>query len=134
MSLLFYLAIPASIWAWRGHSLSLEQRSVLRTFIGLDIIWFITIGYVLRVRDLPRYYGVTTYAMLIPVTLWIRHFWSHQPKKAFSLAFVLLEVFFAGLYIENKNPIFGDRVYVDWAIHNQKILHTDPMTVPVFCG
>ena len=126
--LLFYLAVPASIWAWRGRAFSEEQRHLARLFVGLGVVWFVTIGYIIPVRDLPRYYSVTAHAAVVLTALWLAHLFGRSVKIAVLLTGMLVGLAVLALLVENTMPVFGDRAYVTWTAQAKERVYTDLLT------
>jgi len=127
--LLFTFFFPASIWLFTTKDSNQGYHSLLILFFWLSVTWFVIIGYGLGVRSLPRYYSVTSYAALVIVIAWMYSLF-HKNKIVSVILFTLFfSANFIGLYVENKQPIFGERVLKQWLVNNlDKEIYTDPIT------
>jgi 4-amino-4-deoxy-L-arabinose transferase-like glycosyltransferase len=124
--LLFVLALPAMVWAWRARGMEAEQVAFLRLSVGLAAVWFMTIGYLIPLRDLPRYYTVTTILAVIVVAIWLARGVSRKVAIPLTIAYLSLNL--ALVYVSNRDPLWGARQLVDMAHKQAGTIHTDPIT------
>ncbi len=124
--LLFFLALPAMAWAWRARGMEAEQVAFLRLSVGLAVVWFATIGYLIPLRDLPRYYTVTTILAVIVVAIWLMRGVTRRLAIPLAAAYVCLNL--ALVYVSNRDPLWGARQLVDMAHKQAGTIHTDPIT------
>lgn len=127
--LLFFVFIPAAIWSARSSALSAVQRHSLLLLCGLTVTWFLVVGYLMPVRDLPRYYAVSAFTAATVVALWLGvGLWPRWPRLAGLLAVALVGTNLFGIYVENKQPVFGERALAAWLQDHDATLYTDPKT------
>ena len=128
--LLYYLALPAAIWGWNTKGpLTDSQHSFLRLTIGLALSWFITKGYLIPGRDLPRYYCVTTLCAAIIVSIWLtKALLPHHPKITVLTATLLIVTNIVAIYVSNREPLFGEKTLVRLAAETSEQIYTDPKT------
>lgn len=127
--LLFFLLIPAAVWVWRSPGLTGRQRNMLGLLVGVVAAWVVTIGYLIPVRQLPRYYTVATLGAGMVVAVWIAlGLWAHKRFWGTVVGFGLLSTNLLSVYVENKDPIFGERAFVEQIPNYQEKLYTDQKT------
>lgn len=127
-ALLFYFAIPAAIWCWRAPGLQIEQRNTLRLLITWAILWFLFVSVVL-VNLHQRYYTVCAYVAAILIAAWLVHGLPRINKKLPKLVFgILLAANFTAIYVDNRNPLFGERALVEFVENTDEEVYTDPVT------
>ena len=127
--LLFFLLLPAGIWAWRTDALEVEQQRMLSLLLWLSLCWFVTVGYLIPVRELPRYFDVSAFAAAMVVALWIGvGLRSRRHLLAALVGLALLSANLLAVYVENKDPIIGERELLNWLQDNPGTLYTDPKT------
>jgi 4-amino-4-deoxy-L-arabinose transferase-like glycosyltransferase len=129
--LIFWLAVPAALWVWRSRSVPPDQRHLLRLLTGLGLVWMAFVSLNLTVLYVvPRYYAVSTWAAVILVACWLRALHvSGRPRLAALAAAGVIAGNLAGVYVENKNPLFAERHLVEIAAHTREPIYTDPMTL-----
>ncbi len=129
--LTFWLAAPAAVWLWRTRSMPADQRRLLWLLTGLGVVWwaFVSLSFsVLYV--VPRYYAVSTWVAVILVACWLRSLYaSGRPRLAVLASVAMVAGNLAGVYVENKNPLFAERHLVEIAAHTREPIYTDPMTL-----
>jgi len=102
---------------------------MLSLLLWLCLCWFVTIGYLIPVRELPRYFDVSAFAAAMVVALWIGvGLMSRWRLLAALLGLMLLSANLLAVYVENKDPIIGERALLAWLQDNQGTLYTDPKT------
>lgn len=127
-ALLFFAVIPAAIWCWRSPGLPIQQRNTLRLLIGCAVIWFLFVSAVLTNLH-QRYYTVCAYAATILVAAWLVHGLPRINKYLPFLAFfVLMSANLFAIYIDNRNPLFGERSLTQFVQHTNEDVFTDPST------
>ena len=127
--LLFYVAFVAGVWAaWRGGEHGPAGR-VGRLIAGLALCWFVAISYLMPLRELPRYYAVAAWAGAVLVAVWwIRGL---APRSRILVAIPLLAVLgvnVLGVYVDNRDPLFGERALVRYLAEHDGVIYTDPST------
>jgi hypothetical protein len=128
--LLYFLFTPASIWLFREKMISQELKSLLILFFWLAIVWFIVVGYGMGVRALPRYFSVTSYFAAVIVAAWLCDLFKKRKTLSLMLFTLFLSSNLVGIYVENKQPLYGERALLQWLIDNpSKEIYTDPTTL-----
>lgn len=128
--LLFIFFIPASIWLFKLKQEDPSLKTILLLFFWLAVIWFIIVGYGLGVRALPRYFSVTSYFAIIIVAAWLFALFEKNKKLSLMLFIIFFSSNFIGLYVENKQPIYGERTLLSWLMdHPDYEIYTDPETL-----
>lgn len=127
-ALLFYMAIPASIWCWRAPRMTIQQRNALRLLIALSVIWFLFVSIMLTNLH-QRYYTVCAYAATIIVACWLMHGLSKHSKTLAALTLsALIGTNFVAIYVDNGNQMFGERSLVEFVQSTDEDVYTDPET------
>jgi len=127
--LLFFLAIPAAVWAWRERQLAPEQQRFVRLLVGLMIVWFLVVGYGIGLRALPRYFAVTSFAAAVLVGLWLVYRVAMRSRAlAIVLAATVVGANLLSVLASNTEPIFAERALVAWLKKNDGQIFTDPET------
>jgi 4-amino-4-deoxy-L-arabinose transferase-like glycosyltransferase len=126
---LFWLAIPAAVWAWRNSTLPLRDREVLRRVARLALLWigFISLAFPILYL-VPRYYAVPAWASVVLVGYAFLHFTQTRYRAiAVAALALLLAGNAASLYLENTNPRFAERSLTAWlAAHPSARVTVDP--------
>jgi hypothetical protein len=125
-ALLFYFVLPASVWALRDRQLAPGQRRLVLLLMGLMVCWFTTIGYVIPLRSMARYFEVSAAAGALLVGVWIAVGIEGRSRLlAIAAAVAVVGTNLAGIYIDNRSPAFGERAAVEWARRHQEPIYTD---------
>ncbi len=128
--LIFYMAIPAGLATCFGSGLNPEQRRLVRLIAGLGMVWFFVVGYMLGLRALPRYFTVPTFVAVFLIGIWLTHLLRHRSLRlAFLLGAGLIAINIAGILVENRDPLFGERALAHFAGESDEDIYTDPHTL-----
>jgi len=129
--LVFWLFIPAGIWAFRTKLLAPEPRRLLQTLAGLGIVWMVLIAYGGLVATIPRFFTVSLWTSIIVSVYWVRSYlYTYWPKLAIVLGIGLVAANLLCIYVENKNPAFAERALVEYVHqHDGVVVYTDPTTL-----
>jgi hypothetical protein len=129
--ILFWAFVPASIWVWKTKTTLLEDRRLIRLLSGLGLVWIIFVSVNASVLwVVPRYYSVASWAAVIVVVYWLRHFvLARWPKVAIFAGVGFIAINLLCVYVENKNPLFAERALVDYVTQHRGSIYTDPMTM-----
>jgi 4-amino-4-deoxy-L-arabinose transferase-like glycosyltransferase len=129
--LLFWVFVPAAIWACRAKILAPEEQNLLRILIGFGIVWMVFISYGKLLAVVPRFYTVSLWTAIIVVVYWVRYYLHiHWPKVALFLGTGLVATNLICIYVENKNPAFAERALVAYVLqHDGVVVYTDPTTL-----
>lgn len=125
-ALFYFFALPALWWAWRGKGLSRDEHQLARILLGLSVIWFLFVAVMLKNQH-PRYYSVTTYGAAILCALWFRRYVLPR-ARLFAVAgcAAVIGASLLGIYVDNKDALFGERALVEYVSTHGATLYTDP--------
>lgn len=129
--LLFWLYMPAAIWMWRARDVPPAERRLLQWLSGLGLIWmgFVSLNFAV-LYVVPRYYGVFTWTAVIVVAYWLRALYAAGRRGLAALAVAgLIAGNLVGIYVENKNPLYAERLLVALVARESAPVYTDPMTL-----
>jgi 4-amino-4-deoxy-L-arabinose transferase-like glycosyltransferase len=129
--LLFWIFIPAVIWACRAKMLEVEEQRLLKLLAGLGMVWMVFISYGRLLAVVPRFYTVSLWAATIIVIYWVRYYlYRYWPKFAIFVGTGLVASNLLCIYVENKNPAVAERSLVTYLLqHDSGIVYTDPSTL-----
>lgn len=126
--IIYFVFIPAAIWLWRNPPLSGEMLRVARVWSLLAGVWLIAVPIMLTNMH-PRYFTVATYVAAIICAIWIVYGVLPQRRwLAGVLSVSLLASGFLAIYVDNRNPLFGERALKVLLLTQPGIVHTDPET------
>lgn len=125
--LYFFLIFPL---IWLGKQAKLKQLSPWLLLMGLlVVVSFLTIAYIIPVRKLPRYFEVSTYGAVVVTVAWLGlHIWRRNKMLASALYAALLLTNLLAIYLDNRQPLFGERALVTWVESHRTPIYTDPAT------
>ncbi len=127
--LLYYMAAPIALWAAIKRPFSGDGGRMLAVFGLAGAIWFVCLYLQIGMTLLPRYYLLPTVTLIMVFAAWVR---MYLLKRSAALAMALLVAIFSshllGIYVDNRNPIFGERSLVEYLQQTDAIVHTDPET------
>ncbi len=131
---LYVIAIPAAIWLCFDKELDPRARHFSRIISLFALVWFLCASAAQRLLPLnPRYFMITTAAActLTGIAL-TRLATSARPAMrllAAASALMLVGGNLVGIYVENKDSVFGLRqLALLAATHPDETITTDPMT------
>lgn len=128
---LFWLAGAAGVWLWRNSAaFTPTQYRFLVSVVGLGIIWFIIVGYVIGLRALPRYFFVPTVAAVGLAGVWL---WQLVCAGRAAMTGGLLFLFTATslllIDLSNQQLLLPERTVVRLlAADAERPVYTDPRT------
>lgn len=127
--LLYYLAAPVALWAAVKRPFTGEGGRMLAVFGLAGAVWFICLYLQIGMTLLPRYYLLPTVALIMAFAAWLRSFlWQRSPLLTVALLVAMFASHLLGIYIDNRNPIFGERALVEYLLQTKETVHTDPET------
>lgn len=128
-SLMFLFAIPAAIWAAFIRPKHREGNALIKWLIVIGIMWAITMTIVLSKFSHPRYFLVTCVCFTFPLVVWLKEV-ILEKSKWFGTAIILLlfSANIAGIYLDNKNPMSGEKMLRDFLLTTDESIYTDPYT------
>lgn len=131
---LFFIAIPVGAWLCFGRSVGQRTQHFARIMSLFGITWFLCAAAAQKLLPLnPRYFMITTAVacmltgigfarLLTSGKTWLR-------AMVGGLALLLLGGNFVGIYLENKDSLFGPRQLAAIAAERPDArIVTDPMT------
>lgn len=130
-AVLFWIAIPCGIWLATRQGMSPLCRSYVVLFGGLALFWFVAVGAAHDLLPLnPRYFLVSAIGASVLVGLAI-HRLAHQGnvRRAMILLFLLVLGNLAGIYVENRNYMFGEKTLAEIVRRSDQQVYTDPTTL-----
>ena len=115
-AVLFWLAIPAAIWAWRNKAASHLRTAVINRVSRLALAWIAFLSLAFPILYLvPRYYAVPAWAGVVILAYTIHFaFKSGHRVVAIGLTALLLAGNALSLYLENTKPRFAEMALTDW--------------------
>ncbi len=125
----YYIAAPAAIWTAFTHEGSEEQRIFLKIFGLTGLIWILFLWLQIGMTLLPRYFMLPIVMIIILFSVWIREVvWRRHPAIACGIIGFLFLTNLMGIYIDNSNPLYAERVLVEFLTQTDEVVHTDPET------
>jgi 4-amino-4-deoxy-L-arabinose transferase-like glycosyltransferase len=129
---LFFVAIPLGGWLCFSRSITPHLQRFARIVAMLGLVWFVTAGAAQKLLPLnPRYFMVTCAAACILTGISLALLWQRGRMRwaVLSVAAFLIGTNMLGIYVENKDSLFGERQLAALtAAQPSQIFHTDPMT------
>jgi 4-amino-4-deoxy-L-arabinose transferase-like glycosyltransferase len=129
--LLGLAAVPGLWWAFVARRSDGSQAlTAARRFAGLGFVWFLVAAIVLRnMTLLPRYYMVTAYCLFIVIALWACvGLWPERRRFVLTASALFFITNVLAIYVDNKNPRFGERSLVEYLGASSGAVYTDPLT------
>jgi 4-amino-4-deoxy-L-arabinose transferase-like glycosyltransferase len=127
--LLFWLAIPAAVWAFRTRALAAVESLVVRRAARLMLLWIAFLSLAFPILYLvPRYYIVAAWAGVLLIAYTADVLLPGARRRAVIAAIAaLVAVNALSLYVENTNPRFAERALVGWLRQNPgTVVRVDP--------
>ena len=129
---LFFLAIPLGGWLCFSRSIEPKLQRFARIVATLGLVWFIAAGAAQKLLPLnPRYFMITCTSACILTGITLAVLWQRGNKRwaVLLVAAFLLGTNMLGIYVENKDSLFGERQLAKLtAAQPQQKIYTDPMT------
>ena len=128
---LFFIAIPLGSWLCFSRRIEPKLQRFGRIVATLGLVWFVTAGAAQKLLPLnPRYFMITAASACILTGIALALLWQRgRTRWALLIAAFLLGTNLLGIYVENKDSMFGEHVLAKLAEDRPKdIIYTDPMT------
>lgn len=127
-ALLFWLAVPALISAWKRRTSA--DGSVLMLAAGLGLAYFVFVAINPKLYLVPRYLIVVAWCAAVLVGAWLARLCvGGRPVAALAAALIASAAGLTALSVENTDPRFVERQLVEWVRrHPAQTIHTDPET------
>ena len=129
---LFFVAIPLGGWLCFSRSIEPKLQRFVRIIATLGLVWFVTAGAAQKLLPLnPRYFMISCASACILTGVTLALLWQRGRRRGVVLlvAAFLLSTNMLGIYVENKDSLFGERQLATLAAAQpQARFHTDPMT------
>lgn len=134
--LLFWLAVPAGLAAWRAQSAfktgnqHLKKGAVLLLAAGLGLVSFVFVAANPKLYLVPRYFVVVAWAAAVLVAWWLASLWDagHRWLGGAGVA-AMLCANAAALSVENVHPRMVEQALVAWVRgHPGEAIYTDVET------
>lgn len=128
-SIMFMLAIPAAIWATIFRPRDREGHKLIQWLVVIGIMWAITMTIVLGKFSHPRYFLVTCVCFAFPLVVWLKEVVFEKSRYlAAVLVLMLIGANITGIYLDNKNPMSGEKLLRDYLLTTNESIYTDPYT------
>jgi 4-amino-4-deoxy-L-arabinose transferase-like glycosyltransferase len=131
---LFFIAIPLGLWLCFSAAVTERTRHFARIISVFGITWFLCAAAAQKLLPLnPRYFMIPSAVACILTGIGLAQFAASARASirfvAAGLALLLLSGNLAGIYLENKDSLFGARqLAAIAAARPQARITTDPMT------
>jgi 4-amino-4-deoxy-L-arabinose transferase-like glycosyltransferase len=127
---LFFIAIPLGGWLCFSRVIPTRLQAFAQMVATLGLVWFVAAGAAQKLLPLnPRYFMITAAAACILTGMALALLWGRRPLLAAALAALLIGTNLLGIYVENKDTMFGERKLVALVAERpNSIIMTDPMT------
>jgi 4-amino-4-deoxy-L-arabinose transferase-like glycosyltransferase len=127
--LLYYLAVPIAVWVALKRPFAVSGGRLLGVFGLAGTIWFACLYLQIGMTLLPRYYLLPTVVLIMVFSAWLSFFlWQRSPRWTIALLAAMFASHLLGIYVDNHNPIFGERALVEYLQQTDEIVYTDPET------
>lgn len=127
----FYAALPVTIYmTFLGGTRNLTelQKKVLRIVCIFAGIWFVFLFLQFGMTLLPRYFLMPSLLLSLPLGVFLARLFGGRPLFAWIILIGMLGTNFAGIYIDNRNPLFAERSLADYLKSHQQNVLSDPET------
>jgi len=127
---LFWIAIPLGIWMAFRKAVSPAVRHAVIVFGGVGLFWFLCAGAAHDLLPLnPSYFLITALGATVVTALALAELLRNQSQRLVLVAlFLLIGGNIAGIYVENRNSLFGEKALAAVTQRYSGTLYTDPMT------
>ena len=131
--LLMFVAVPAALWLCFGKGIAAPVKRMARLMSLFGIVWFVCVGAAQSLLPLnPRYFMITSTMAAILAGMAIGMLMcSNRIKVRWAALLVLLALVgtnFIAIYVENKQPAFGEEALIAVLEAQSEPVVTDPMT------
>ena len=79
-------------------------------------------------RLLPRYYNVAVVTACVAIGIFISNIFDRKRVLSISILATIISFNMLGIYVENKDPLFGERSLLELSLKYDENIHTDPAT------
>jgi 4-amino-4-deoxy-L-arabinose transferase-like glycosyltransferase len=127
---LFFFAIPLGGWLCFGRSIEPRLQGFARTIAMLGLVWFLAAGAAQKLLPLnPRYFMISCAAACTMTGIALALLFQRAKWPVALAVLFLFGTNMLGIYVENKDSMFGERELAKISTISQPIpIHTDPMT------
>jgi hypothetical protein len=131
--LLFFFAVPLAIWLAFGKGISPHLRHFARVTGLFAIVWFVCVAAAQKLLPLnPRYFMITATLCCILAGAALAQLFARGKRARLLAGLILLALAgtnFVGIYVENKDSLYGERKLAQLASeYPRESINTDPMT------
>lgn len=130
-ALLFWFAIPISAWLCFSPRVDSPRRELARFLSALSLFWFMTISYVMALREMPRYYLVPAIAGIMMIAMGYTTLRENDNASRMTKIFILVgfvSVALLCIYVTNKDFLYAERAAIQLAEENSETVYADPRT------
>jgi 4-amino-4-deoxy-L-arabinose transferase-like glycosyltransferase len=128
--LLFWIGLPLALWfCFSGPDTVLRRFARIILLFGTS--WFVCVGAAVTLLPLnPRYFLITALAIAIVSGFGLHKLWITlgRGRTAIAALLIMLSTNLLGIFVENRQPVFGERQLAEIAARNPEVIYTDPMT------
>ena len=107
---LFWIAITLGIWMASQKAVSPAVRHAVIVFGGVGLFWLLCASAAQDLLPLnPRYFLITALGATVVTALALAELRRNQSQRlVFVALFILIGGNIAGIYVENRNSLFGE--------------------------
>lgn len=129
--LIFYIAIPGSIWLLSHNSVDKQVKLASILLVVLGVLWFLFIAVNSAVLFiLPRYVLITTYMAVVITAFFVHQLGRIAGRKiAAAIVTMVIGANVLGVYVDNEKQFFPERTLIRLAEENSETIYTDPLTL-----
>ncbi|MEA3458604.1 MAG: hypothetical protein U9R21_08005, partial [Candidatus Thermoplasmatota archaeon] len=127
-ALLFWFAIPAMLLGLRYKSWQTHEKRIFFYISFLCLVWFVFVSYLMPGRLLPRYYNVAVVTACIAMGIFISNIFDRRRVLSMSILATIISFNMFSVYVENKDPLFGECSLLELSLKYDETIYTDPYT------
>lgn len=129
-AILFWVVVPAALWLLLSRRIDPAVRKMALFFSAVGLIWLLCVGAAQSLLPLnPRYFLISAICASVITALSVSEAFRLRSYWGAGIALLLVvSGNLAGIYVENRNHMFGERALLTAAESHNESLYTDPLT------